>query len=219
MEKLKRLAAVLESDSVPPGYDEKAVDKLVKAWKKLENPRVVRLYPIRRVAHEDSRYCVYACPFKGTDIDEQTLQSVTSLVDELEVGEIRYDSMMAAGTYFALTENGTHILDDKYRDSIVEISDRFDNLVLFSDMVTSPKKVAQLDCHYAIIGLEEQPNQYKVVPISNATIGEATNNQSFKIDLPEEQPESPAEAKVKSALTVVSVIITVGMLLWYFLFK
>lgn len=205
--------------SPPPGYDEKAIQKLAKTFRKLESPRVVKLYPIRRVAHEDSRYCVYACPFKGSEIDEQTLETVTSLVDEVAVGDIRFDSMMSSGSYFALTENGTHILDDEYRDSIVEISDHFDNIILFSDMVTSPKKAAQLDCHYAIVGLEKRPNQYEVVAISNSTIREAVNKQSFKIDFPEEEAESPAEAKVKSALTVVSAIITVGLLIWYFLFK
>ena len=112
-----------------------------------------------------------------------------------------------------------NILDDEYRDSIVEISDRFDDIVLFSDMVTSPKKVSQLDCHHAIIGLEEQPNQYNVVAIPNSVIGEATNRQSFKVDLPEEEPTSPAQEKVKSALMTVSAIITIGILIWYFLFR
>lgn len=219
MDKINVLTSVLEGGVAPDNYDGKVVNKLVKAWKKLENPRVVKLYPIRRVAHEDSRYCVYACPFKGSEIDEQTLQAITSLVDQLEVGEIRYDSMMSSGTYFALTENGTHILDDEYRDSIVEISDRFDDIVLFSDMVTSPKKVSQLDCHHAIIGLEEQPNQYNVVAIPNSVIGEATNRQSFKVDLHEEEPTSPAQEKVKSALMTVSAIITIGILIWYFLFR
>lgn len=219
MDKIKNLTSALNGGIIPEGYDEKTINKLIKTWEKLENPRIVKLYPIRRVAHEDSRYCVYACPFKGSEIDEQTLQNITAIVNEIEIGEIRYDSMMSSGTYFALTENGTHILEDKYRDAIVEISDHFENIVLFSDMVTSPKKVAQLDCHYAIIGLEEQPNQYNVTTISNSTIGEATNRQSFEVDLPEEEPTSPAEEKMKSACMVLSAIITIGVLLWYFLFR
>ncbi len=218
MDKIKELASVLDGGTMPGGYDEKAVKKLVKAWGRLENPRVVRLYPVRRVAHGDSRYCVYACPFKGAEIDGQTLQSVASLVDEVEVGDIRYDSMMSSGTYFALTEDGTHVPGFEYRNPIVEISDRFGDIVLFSDMVTSPKNVSRLDCHHAIVGLDGQPGRYDIVPVPNSAIGEAANRQSSKTDLPEEEAESPAEAKVKSALTVVSAIITAGLLAWYFLF-
>ena len=51
--------------------------KLSKTYLKLENRKVVNLYPIRTVMHEDSRYCLYACPLKGTEIDEATLQSLS----------------------------------------------------------------------------------------------------------------------------------------------
>lgn len=70
MSELKNLSAILEGGAVPTGYNGKAIGKLSKTYLKLENRKVVNLYPIRTVMHEDSRYCLYACPLKGTEIDE-----------------------------------------------------------------------------------------------------------------------------------------------------
>lgn len=75
MSELKNLSAILEGGAVPAGYNGKAIGKLSKTYLKLENRKVVNLYPIRTVMHEDSRYCLYACPLKGTEIDEATLQA------------------------------------------------------------------------------------------------------------------------------------------------
>lgn len=220
MDKIKTLTSIFEGGSAPENYDGKALKKLTKTWNKLGNPRVVRLYPIRYVAHEDCRYCVYACPFKGTEIDEQTLQTITSLVNEVEVGNIRYDSVMATWDYFKFTDNGNHVLDD-CRNGITEISDHFDNLFLYSNAVLSPKKVAELDCHYAILGVYEQPDIYNVTSIPNSTIGEPVEKQVFKseaitLDDEDDSPTAPAEEKVKSAFMTLSAIITIGVLIWYF---
>lgn len=65
MSELKNLSAILEGGAVPAGYNGKAIGKLSKTYLKLENRKVVNLYPIRTVMHEDSRYCLYACPWKG----------------------------------------------------------------------------------------------------------------------------------------------------------
>ena len=97
MSELKNLSAILEGGAVPAGYNGKAIGKLSKTYLKLENRKVVNLYPIRTVMHEDSRYCLYACPLKGTEIDEATLQSIKAEVDTLEIGEIRYDSVQSCG--------------------------------------------------------------------------------------------------------------------------
>lgn len=80
MSELKNLSAILEGGAVPAGYNGKAIGKLSKTYLKLENRKVVNLYPIRTVMHEDSRYCLYACPLKGTEIDEATLQSIKAEV-------------------------------------------------------------------------------------------------------------------------------------------
>ena len=64
MSELKNLSAILEGGAVPAGYNGKAIGKLSKTYLKLENRKVVNLYPIRTVMHEDSRYCLYACPLK-----------------------------------------------------------------------------------------------------------------------------------------------------------
>lgn len=220
MNQINTLTSVFNGGAIPEDFDGKAIGKLQKKWGKLESPRVVRLYPIRRVAHEDTRYCVYACPLKAVEIDGQTLQAITALVDEAPVGDIRYDSVMSAGSYFKLTENGTHILDDEYRDAIVEISDQFDDIILFSDAVLSPKKTAELDSHYAVIGMDAKYNQYSVLRIPNSVIGEPTDKQVFTADDQyDEEEESPAIERVRSALMTLSAIITIGVLIWYFLFR
>ncbi len=183
MSELKNLLAVLEGGAVPTGYNEKAIGKLSKTYLKLENRRVVNLYPIRTVMHEDSRYCVYACPLKGTEIDQTTLQSIKAEVDTLEIGEIRYDSVQSAGyTYYIVDpDTGRHILTNgQDMDSVMEISDHYDDILLFSNVVFSSRKANQLDCAYAIVGIEKQPNQFKVEAIPNNVIGQAPQYWSLK---------------------------------------
>lgn len=119
MSELKNLSAILEGGAVPAGYNGKAIGKLSKTYLKLENRKVVNLYPIRTVMHEDSRYCLYACPLKGTEIDEATLQSIKAEVDTLEIGEIRYDSVQSCGYdyYIVDPDTGRHILTGIIRKS------------------------------------------------------------------------------------------------------
>lgn len=217
MSELKKLSVALESGTVPAEYDGKAIGKLSKTYLKLDNRRVVNLYPIRTVMHEDSRYCLYACPLKGTEIDEAILQSIKAEVDMLEIGEIRYDSVQSCGyTYYIVDpDTGRHILTNgQDMDSVMEISDHYDGIVLFSKSVFSPRKASQLDCHYAIVGLEEQPNQFKIEAIPNNAIGQTPTILDF-----EAPQESPAVEKYRSAMTVLSIIITIGLLIWYFFLK
>ena len=134
MSELKNLSIIFEGGVVPAGYNEKAISKLSKTYLKLENRRVVNLYPIRTVMHEDSRYCLYACPLKGTEIDEATLQSIKEEVDTLEIGEIRYDSVQSCGYdyYIIDPDTGRHILrDEEDLDSVMDISNNYDGIVLF----------------------------------------------------------------------------------------
>lgn len=217
MSELKNLSTVLEGSAVPTRYNEKAIGKLSKTYLKLENRRVVNLYPIRTVMHEDSRYCLYACPLKGTEIDGAILQSVKAEADTLEIGEIRYDSVQSAGyTYYIVDpDTGRHILTNgQDMDSVMEISDRYDGIILFSKVVFSSKKAYQLDCSCAMIGLEEQPSQFKIEAIPNSAIGQAPTILDF-----EGPQEAPAAEKYRSAMTVLSIIITIGLLIWYFFLK
>ena len=46
MSELKNLSAILEGGAVPAGYNGKAIGKLSKTYLKLENRKVVNLYPI-----------------------------------------------------------------------------------------------------------------------------------------------------------------------------
>lgn len=49
MSELKNLSAILEGGAVPASYNGKAIGKLSKTYLKLENRKVVNLYPIRTV--------------------------------------------------------------------------------------------------------------------------------------------------------------------------
>ena len=217
MIELKNLSAILEGGAVPAGYNEKAIGKLSKTYLKLENRRVVNLYPLRIVMHEDSRYCLYACPLKGTEIDEATLQSIKAEVDMLEIGEIRYDSVESLGYTYNIVDpdTGRHILTNgQEMNSVMEISDHYDGVLLFTKAVLSPRKASQLDCAYAMVGIEKQPNQFKVEAIPNNVIGQAPTILEF-----EGPQESPAVEKYRSAMTVLSIIITAALLIWYFFLK
>lgn len=217
MIELKNLSAILEGGAVPAGYNEKAIGKLSKTYLKLENRKVVNLYPIRTVMHEDSRYCLYACPLKGTEIDEATLQSIKAEVDTLEIGEIRYDSVQSSGQayYIVDPDTGRHVLkSEEDMDSVMEISDHYDGIILFTKMVLSPRKASQLDCAYAMVGIENQPNQFRIETIPNNVIGQAPTILEF-----EGPQESPAVEKYRSAMTVLSIIITAALLIWYFFIK
>ena len=217
MSELKNLSAILEGGAVPAGYNGKAIGKLSKTYLKLENRKVVNLYPIRTVMHEDSRYCLYACPLKGTEIDEATLQSIKAEVDTLEIGEIRYDSVQSCGYdyYIVDPDTGRHILTgQRDMDSVMEISDHYDGVILFSKSVFSPRKANQLDCAYALIGIEKQPNEFKIEAIPNSAIGQAPTILEF-----EAPQDSPAVEKYRSAMTVLSIIITAALLIWYFFIK
>lgn len=217
MSELKNLSAILEGGAVPAGYNEKAIGKLSKTYLKLENRKVVNLYPIRTVMHEDSRYCLYACPLKGTEIDEATLLSIKAEVDTLEIGEIRYDSVESLGYTYNIVDpdTGRHILTNgQEMNSVMEISDHYDGVLLFTRAVLSSRKANQLDCACAMVGIEKQPNQFKIEAIPNNVIGQAPTILEF-----EAPQESPAVEKYRSAMTVLSIIITAALLIWYFFIK
>lgn len=229
MSELKNLSVALEGGTVPVGYNEKLFRKLSKSYLKLENRKVVNLYPVRFVMHKDSRYCLYACPLEGTEISGEILQSIKAEVDMLEISEIRYDSVQSSGFAYYIVDcsTGRHLLTNyEDMDSVMEISDLYDGVLLFTKTVFS-KKASQLDCHYAFVGLEKQPNEIKIEPISNEAIGQVPSAIKFEGQLDEVQeegdscdiPESPAAEKYRSAMTVLSVIITVGVLIWYFFLK
>lgn len=70
------------------------------------------------------------------------------------------------------------------------------------------------DCAYALIGIEKQPNEFKIEAIPNSAIGQAPTILEF-----EAPQESPAVEKYRSAMTVLSIIITAALLIWYFFIK
>jgi len=232
MKIINSLASILESGSVPEDYDEKVLKKLSKKYQKLENRRVVHLYPIRSVTFNDTAYCLYACPLKGTEIDEATMQTVKAEADKLEVGNIRYNSVMSIGDLYYIidSETGQQHIDKELRNAVTDLSDCFTDIILFSKQ-TSTKKASQLNCHYAMVGIRKHPDGYTIEAIPNSAIGLATGNQKFEFhgdgldsltsndNMFSEEKEAPAVEKYKLAMTVLSVIITIAILVWYFLLK
>lgn len=97
----------------------------------------------------------------------------------------------------------------------MEISDHYDGVILFSKSVFSPRKPPnQLDCAYALIGIEKQPNEFKIEAIPNSAIYQAPTILEF-----EAPQESPAVEKYRPTMTVLSIIITAALLIWYFFIK
>lgn len=140
MEIINSLTSILETGSVPEGYDEKVLKKLSKKFQTLENRRVVHLYPLRNVTYDDCIYCVYACPISGKELDESTIQQIKAQVDGLDVGHIRYNSVMTSGySYYIIDPNtGKYIVDkEDDLDAVKALSNCFDGVLLFSNMFTS----------------------------------------------------------------------------------
>lgn len=218
---LKQLTAALEGGEIPPSFDAKAIGKLSKRYLKWNSARVVNLYPIRGVAHEDSRYCLYACPLRGTTIDEETLRAIHAEIDALEIGHIRYDSVQSEGAdYYRLDEHGNHCGMDVDDDVVAAISDRFDGLVLFTRTVFSAKHAARLDCHYAALGIAKEPNEYSIEPLSNASLGLAASSQRFRgkmVEIPDAVNESPAVEKYRQLMTLVMALMLIAAVIWYFI--
>lgn len=116
------------------------------------------------------------------------------------------------------------------RNAVTDLSDCFTDIILFSKQI-STKKATQLNCHYAIVGIRKQPDGYTIEAIPNSAIGLATGNQKFEFhgdgldsltsndNMFSEEEEAPAFEKYKSAMTVLSVIITIAVLVWYFFLK
>lgn len=229
MEIINSLTSILETGSVPEGYDEKVLKKLSKKFQTLENRRVVHLYPLRNVTYDDCIYCVYACPISGKELDESIIQQIKAQVDGLDVGHIRYNSVMTSGySYYIIDPNtGKYIVDkEDDLDAVKALSNCFDGVLLFSNMFTSLKKAPQLDCHYAIVGIEKQPNGHEIAAIPNNVIGQAPSKRRGEIQCSglgalssSEEEEAPAFEKYKSAMTVLSVIITIAVLVWYFFLR
>lgn len=219
MADINNIAAMLEGGDIPPSFDAKKIGKLSERYLKLKAPRVVNLYPLRSVSHEDTRYCLYACPLDGESVDGETLQAINAEICRLEIGQIRYDSVQSEGAgYYVLDESGNHLCDRQDRDAVMEISDRFDGIVLFTRTVFSPEHTAQLDCRYAAVGLTKEPNDYLIEPISNATLGLPSSRQHFKgpkVEIPDAEEESPFVEKYRQSMTLLMALMLIAAVIWY----
>lgn len=226
MNEINQLTSVLESGEIPAGYDEKAIKKLIKRYMKLDEHRVVRLYQLRCVTYNDTAYCMYACPLNGQEIDPATLDSIVKACEIVEVGNIRYNSVMSQyEDYFDMDLSTWKQKPDLVgRNAITDISDIFEGIVLFSRQ-ESRNKTKVLDCQYAIVGLRNEPGKFSVEPVPNYVIGLEPSGQRYEsfgdgMEVLDENSEgAPGFEKYKSAMKILSVIITAAVLIWYFLLK
>lgn len=241
MNQAKNWALILEGDGIPAGYDKKALQKLSKTYRKLEERRVVRLYPIRRASHGDTHYCLYACPITGEEIDEQTLQSIKQQVDTLELGHIRYDSVQSSGYNYYIIDpvSGAHLPESgREPDAVMEISDLFDGILLFTRSVMSPKKIWQLQCSHAIVGIEKRPHEHKIVGIPDSLAGQgaalpsgqasvpaaggeggAFSGPRIEIQIPDGSSAPEGMSKGRTLYRLLTLLLAAGVLIWWLFFR
>lgn len=237
-DQLQQLTAALSNGELPPAYDAKAIKKHIKTFQKWQDSRVVRIYPLRALTYANTVYCVYACPVQGTEIADTTVQAIKDVVNKIDVGNIRYDSVQCHAWQYLTIEptTGKHTaIDEEHYDAVMQVSDMFDGVVLFTDsylggMFGGKVDERQIDCHYAIFGLEKAPNNYEVQAISNATLGlPDTNIPVERYQDPEEEEEkkedeestgqTAATKQYERLTTILSIIATIGFIIYWFFFR
>lgn len=168
MNEIKMITEALQSGEVQAGYDAGKIKKWAKTFQELKNPRVVKLYPVRDTRYDDSLYRTFAFSLDGKDIDEQLLTQIKEVMSQVEIGDIRYDSVQSAGFDYYFLEEGTgkHITDgrgkstmkDEDRSGVMNVSDMFDGIVLYTGCAHFSSDIKkELDCSYAFIGLGKSP--------------------------------------------------------------
>lgn len=232
MKEIKTLKEMFGTGTVPAGGNAKKFQKLLKKYGHLVNPLFVNLYPVRDCRYDDMTYRVFAIPVNSESIDDETLRSIKDVVNSLPVGSIRYNAA-ASGSRNIQFEDGTgkYLEDEENTDDIMAVSNHYDGIVLFT-MAVFNGKVAELDCNYAIFGKWDGSGfgswtDYTILPIENVVMGKECDKTVFSNiqdaavvgDQNDSEEESPAVEKVKSAFMTLSAIITIGLLIWYFLFR
>lgn len=227
MDEIRKIAAALQGGGIPEGYDAGRIRKWAGTFQRLKNPRVVKLYPVRDARYDDSLYRTFAFSLDGKDIGEKLLAEIKEAVSQAEINDIRYDSVQSHGADYYYLEEGTgkHITDGRYmnsmkdedRSGIMNISDLFDGVVLYTGCAHFNRDVKkELDCSYAWIGKEKEPDEYKFVPMPNKFLGlPGTVGNIWEQASGEEEASHPAVKKYQSVMQIVTYIL-IAAIIWYF---
>lgn len=223
---LTQLENIIQTGTATEGMNAKAIAKLQKQWNKLNNPRIVNLYPLRSFRYDKSPYCLYVCPMKTVEIDNELLNLLKEAAQKFEIGELRYDSVQTNGSdYFELDpETHNHLCDEEHLDSVMLLSNRLQGLLLFTKadiQLFSSAKSDNLDCHFALVGTQEKETQFVVKQIPNHILGLPSSGMVFEQhgdDASENTAESTSTESpfLKTTQYLGFLLLIIALIWWYF---
>lgn len=227
MKEIEIISQALASGEVPTGADAKQFGKLLKKCGHIVNPKVSNLYAIRDCAYEDSTYRVFAFAVKGDTIDEQTLNAIKEEINALPLGDIRYDAVAAGAFDIDFdTESGNYPAEDTKDDSVKEVCNHFDGIVIYTAVVDSRKNIGKLDAHYMVYGKWDGSGLLKydgttIYPVDNASLGKGSDLSGIdSIERGSAEDNMPKAAQTYTqVMQYVMYALIAGGLVWYFLLK
>lgn len=231
MNEIRKIADALQGGEIPADYDAERIKKWAKIFQELRNSRVVKLYPVRDTRYDDSLYRTFAFSMDGKDIEEKLLAEIKETMSQVEIGDIRYDSVQSHGADYYYLEEGTgkHITDgrNKYsmknedRSGVMNVSDLFDGVVLYTGCAHFNGDIKkELDCSYAWIGKEKEPDEYKFVSMPNKFLGlPSTVDDIWEQTSKEEEESNPVVKKYQSVMQILTYVSIAAALIWYFFFR
>lgn len=227
MTELERIKEALNSGTVPAGANTKQFEKLLKKCSHIVGAKVVNLYTIRDCGFEDSTYRVFAFPVKSDTIDDSTLNAIKEEINALPIGDIRFNSVAAGAFNIDIdTESGNYPIEDAKEDSVKEICNHFDGIVIYTAVVDDRKNLEKLDAHYMVYGKWDGSGLLKydggtIYPIDNATLGNVSNLSgidSIERSTTEESMPKAAQTYAQIMQYVMYALIAIGIV-WYFFFR
>lgn len=229
MNEIAKLTQALTGSEMPEAYNAKEMGKLAKSFQKLTEARVVNNYLIRSFYADDNFYCVYALPLNGTSITDEVLEEIKVAIAHLEYGHMRYDSVQTnSADYWVLdAQTGKHLETyDEEPTGVSYVSDHFDGIVLYTKAAIGAsykKALLKHDIPYVAIGKKKEPSQFELLTITQNALGAPTTEWEYEDynpnQLQEEQEEQGGSSKYQIATQILSGLIVVGLLIYYFLIK
>lgn len=231
MDLIKQITAAISGGEIQPTFDAKAFKNLAKAYQKLGEARVAKLYPVRRFYVNESFYTVYAFSFRGGEITDDRLAQIRETVSTLDYSSMRYDGVQMNGMdYWCLDpETGRHLDLDRNYTSVAAVSDAFDGVVLYTHSCFSSYKKSALkhNAEYVLLGLKKAPNQFgEPIEIRRTDLGLPFIEPVYEgydpnasTDASQDEGEAEIPSRYQLATQVVSALIVIGLLIYYFLIK
>lgn len=223
MNELEILTEAFNSKTIPAEANAKKFQKLLQKYEHIQNPKIVRFYPIRDCSYDSSLYRVFAMPVNNETIDDATLEAIKEEIFSLPLGSIRFNAAAYGARSLIFEDNtGKYQYKEDDIDDVMSISNHFDGVVIF---VTSDS-IDNLDTHYAVFGNWDGSGMLKwygktVMPITNRALGKPSE---ISIDTFVENPDVPEginkgmQQYIQIMQYVMYALIAAGVI-WYFFFK